>query len=93
MHSDTFQLPYLLEHAQLQPVVTRSAANPRIHNARFVPSGEPGVTVPLEILYDGELVGATVRPLKILPEVEPHMLKIREFFEMFFFFQFEFWKN
>ncbi|CAI2350258.1 unnamed protein product [Caenorhabditis sp. 36 PRJEB53466] len=64
------------EHAQLQPVLTKSAANPRVYNARFVPSGEAGVSVPLEILYDGELVGGVVRALKLHPETEPQKLKI-----------------
>lgn len=62
------------EYQQQQPTVTRAPHNPRHHHIRFVPSGASNVTVPIEILYDGEKVAEKL--VKLLPEVEPQLIKI-----------------
>ncbi|CDH93091.1 Calponin-homology (CH) domain-containing protein [Caenorhabditis elegans] len=62
------------DFAQLQPVVSRSPSNPRHHNVRFVPSGKPNVSIPIEIIYDGLKIDEKL--VKVLPEVEPQLIKI-----------------
>ncbi|EGT48588.1 hypothetical protein CAEBREN_07537 [Caenorhabditis brenneri] len=62
------------EYAQQQPVVTRAPHNARHHNVRFLPSGASNVSIPVEILYDGEKVGEKI--VKVIPEVEPQLIKI-----------------
>ncbi|CAP29958.1 Protein CBG10541, partial [Caenorhabditis briggsae] len=62
------------EYAQNPPIVTKSPSNPRHYNVRFVPTGIANTSIPIQILYDGEKVGE--KKVKVLPEVEPQLIKI-----------------
>ncbi|CAI5447621.1 unnamed protein product [Caenorhabditis angaria] len=66
------------EFVKSPPKVERSVENPRIFNASFTPSdsSSTATSVPLEILYDGEVIPKNPQPLKLIPECQPEMIRI-----------------
>ncbi|CAB3406891.1 unnamed protein product [Caenorhabditis bovis] len=61
-----------------QPVLRKSPHNPRIYTGEFTLNGEAGKSVPLEILYDGEVIPRKPILLKVIPETQPELLKHSE---------------
>ncbi|MFH4978655.1 hypothetical protein AB6A40_005364 [Gnathostoma spinigerum] len=57
-----------------QPIVKE--VRPRIYEVTFTPSGTPGSILPLELMYDGQLIGK--RPLSLIvdPETEPELVTV-----------------
>ncbi|CAD6191974.1 unnamed protein product [Caenorhabditis auriculariae] len=58
-----------------QPIIEQDPKNPRVFYGKFVPIGDAGVNVPIEVLCDGEPVPGSPFPVRLLPETEPENVK------------------